>query len=69
MAHPENETFRHRYNMDGTFDSICSLCDLTIASANDVQQLFSFERSHDCYPVRLYEVASGTWPLYRSGVA
>jgi len=64
MTYPQNTTFRHRHNENGTCDSICPYCYLTIACADDEQHLFLLERIHDCDPVRLYELASGTWPLY-----
>jgi len=69
MAHPENTTFRHRHNQDGTFDSICSDCFLTIASANEEQKLYLLERIHECDPVRIYEIATGTWPPFLPSAA
>jgi len=69
MGSQDYATFRHRHNENGTFDSICPHCYLTIASALHEQNLFLLERMHECDPVRLYEIASGTWPLYFSSVA
>ena len=69
MAGPDYSIFRHQHNENDTFDSICTQCYLTIASANDEQHLFLLERIHVCDPVRLYEITSGTWPLYLPSAA
>jgi len=63
MANPENAIFRHRHNENGTFDSICPHCYLTVGSTDDEQNLFLFERSHGCDPLRLMALASGPWPI------
>jgi hypothetical protein len=69
MASQDYSTYRHRHNENGTFDSICPHCYLTVACASNEQNLFILERIHVCDPVRLYEIASGTWPLYLSTAA
>lgn len=40
--------FAHRHNLDGTWDSICTECFLTVASAWDETELLDHERGHDC---------------------
>ena len=41
-------TFRHRHNRDGTWDSICTKCYLTVQTAIREEDLAGAERSHDC---------------------
>ena len=60
MAFPENAIFQHRHNEDRSVDSVCPHCYLTVAHASDVQQLFLLESIHDCDPVLIYDIASGT---------
>ena len=40
--------FRHRHNPDGSWDSICMKCYLTVATAAKVDDLQEHEQSHDC---------------------
>ena len=40
--------FPHRYNYDGTWDSICPRCFQTIARARDEGELERAELIHDC---------------------
>jgi hypothetical protein len=42
--------FAHRYNPDGTCDSICSQCFQTIANVKDVAELPAVEGKHICDP-------------------
>ena len=42
--------FAHRQNRDGTFDSICRGCFLTIATSQSEVDLGGFERGHFCDP-------------------
>lgn len=42
--------FVHRPNHDGTFDSICPRCFVTIATRFDETDLESNERDHECDP-------------------
>jgi hypothetical protein len=47
----EDLTFRsfpHRMNRDGTFDSICPRCFVTVANAIHETDLARFERCHVC---------------------
>lgn len=41
-------TFRHRHNPDGTWDSICVKCYLTVETTMLEEDLVGAERSHDC---------------------
>ena len=41
-------TFRHRRNRNGTWDSICTKCYLTVETAMLEEDLVGAERSHDC---------------------
>src|SRR5947209_3821927 len=58
MATPtlERKTFQHRFNYDGTFDSICLSCFQTIATTNDECVLSVFEEAHACADIDLYRV-------------
>ncbi|HEY4380141.1 MAG TPA: hypothetical protein VGN01_07325 [Acidobacteriaceae bacterium] len=40
--------FPHRVNRDGSFDSICKRCFLTIASCASETELAAAEREHMC---------------------
>jgi hypothetical protein len=40
----------HQRNQDGTVDSICSLCGLTIGRSFDVDVLKALEARHVCQP-------------------
>jgi hypothetical protein len=44
------ENFRHRHNPDGTFDSICPRCYMTVASMEHEAQLTEAEKEHACAP-------------------
>lgn len=52
--------FPHRFNSDGSFDSICTLCHETVARTKNEADLNQHERSHRCDPVRLYQISQGT---------
>lgn len=43
-----NGSFVHRLNADGTIDSICLRCFITVASADSVQRVIESEQQHDC---------------------
>jgi hypothetical protein len=45
--------FAHRLNEDGTTDSICKVCFVTVANATWEADLESAEREHKCEPWRL----------------
>jgi len=52
----DNPSFVHRFNLNGTHDSICRGCFVTIASLGDETALARHERDHLCDPTRLYRV-------------
>jgi hypothetical protein len=45
--------FVRRFNLNGTMDSICNHCFLTVATAASETDLDSAERCHECDPWRL----------------
>lgn len=45
--------FPHRLNKDGTYDSICPFCFVTIACQRREEDLARFEHDHACDPHRL----------------
>jgi len=59
MSNKFGESFHHRHNRNGTHDSICSCCYMTVASATGESELHPFEDAHICDPVRLYQVSEG----------
>jgi|HubBroStandDraft_6_1064221.scaffolds.fasta_scaffold208022_2 hypothetical protein len=50
--------FPHRHNSDGSYDSICTACFVTIASVRDEELLCAHEAAHICDPVNLYRIES-----------
>jgi hypothetical protein len=57
MVHQYMSNFPHRFNADGSYDSICTLCHMTVAKAKVEAELFQHERTHRCSPIRLYQVS------------
>jgi len=55
MSPQEKRRFPHRYNADGSYDSICTVCFITIAKARDEQELAQSEAEHVCDAVRLHQ--------------
>jgi hypothetical protein len=53
--------FPHRYNRDGTYESICSVCFLTIATVRDESELALSEAGHVCDQIRLHQF--GRYPM------
>jgi hypothetical protein len=49
-ADQESRRFPHRSNEDGTFDSICPVCFITVANAAREEDLAAFECGHVCDP-------------------
>jgi hypothetical protein len=49
--------FPHRRNRDGSFDSICLKCLLTIANARTEADLAKYEKYHVCNPSVLSQQA------------
>ena len=54
MTHTHTARFVHRLNDDGTIDSICSDCFITVATAVSESVLEREEREHNCTPLPLY---------------
>jgi len=50
MVVPLPPSFPHRRNRDGSFDSICLKCLLTIATARTEVELARYEKYHVCNP-------------------
>lgn len=49
--------FIHRINEDGSIDSICRDCFVTIATARTRSELEAHEHKHDCEPMVLERYA------------
>ena len=60
MAHATRAAFPHRRNPNGHFDSICTQCFLTIATAATEAELKAGESAHDCRGFNLREIMHGT---------
>ena len=45
--------FPHRINSDGTIDSICQRCFVTVGSSTVESDLESMEAAHTCEPARI----------------
>ena len=52
------KAFPHRYNPDGSYDSICTACLKTVARAWNENELSSPESAHICDPARIRRIAS-----------
>jgi hypothetical protein len=44
--------FAHRHNKDGSYDSICLYCFLTVATEVQEGQLSEPEQEHSCYEMQ-----------------
>ena len=49
MAEYTDTIFPHRHNPDGTFDSICPWCFLTVSAKRNETELAGDESNHVCY--------------------
>jgi hypothetical protein len=58
-----NTSFAHRLNGNGTHDSICTSCFVTVANLRDESELAPHERNHICDPVLFYQAREN--PLAR----
>lgn len=58
MSSSAIDKYCHRRNEDGTFDSICRSCFLTVATTKNEDQLDMFERQHVCDISLLQHLAS-----------
>ena len=50
MVHQYKPNFPHRFNSDGSYGSICTLCRLTVATERTEAELCQHERNHKCNP-------------------
>jgi hypothetical protein len=57
MLPHQRRTFPHRLNPNGSYDSICTECHLTVASSRDEAVLAQHELEHVCNSSRLYQLA------------
>jgi hypothetical protein len=57
MVHQYTPDFPHRFNVNGSFDSICTLCHMTVATAKIEAELSQHERVHVCNAIRMFQVA------------
>ena len=49
--------FPHRHTRNGSHDSICTRCHLTVASVRNESDLALYEQDHACNPIRLYQLS------------
>ena len=54
-------TFAHRPNSNGTIDSICMTCFMTIATKPTENELVHDENRHDCKEVAMEKVVIASW--------
>jgi len=52
--------YYHRRNRDGTHDSLCTGCYMTIATVSEESHLRKIEDAHVCDPVRLFHIREYT---------
>lgn len=55
-------SYAHRHNSDGSYDSICTKCYSTVATAESEGSLASSESAHICQPSALYLANQGSIP-------
>jgi hypothetical protein len=48
MATTQDPFFPHRLNEDGSYDSICTRCFATVASARTLEELHARDKEHTC---------------------
>lgn len=56
MLLSSRKDFPHRRKPNGTFDSICTRCFLTVANADTEAELRVPERAHDCRGFNMSEI-------------
>src|SRR5580692_5968371 len=61
MHPPGRIIFPHRRNGDGSYDSICILCYVTVATNEDETKLRPYELTHVCTPLRFSWVREGSF--------
>jgi len=50
MNHHSGQSYVHRPNKDGSYDSICTRCYATVASVRNEAELIMHEGNHTCIP-------------------
>ena len=50
MDRQTSPRYPHRRNADGSHDSICTVCFVTVASAREESELTGHEQAHVCNP-------------------
>jgi hypothetical protein len=66
MPLPQKPNFPIRRNTNGTYESICTACLATVATAQHEWELGRHESSHVCEPMSLYRVSHGLLPSPRA---
>ena len=61
-------SFPHRRNTDGTHDSICTRCFVTVATVVNESELTGHESAHVCKPMNLYRFREGESTLYEASL-
>jgi hypothetical protein len=54
-------SFPHRHNANGTYDSICTRCFVTVATVRNEAELAGRESAHICDPVDLCRLDQGAY--------
>ena len=62
MPLPLKPSFPHRRNVDGSHDSICTVCLATVATVQREWELADCESTHVCEPMNLYRISHGLLP-------
>jgi hypothetical protein len=57
MVHQYMPNFPHRLNPDGSYDSVCTLCLSTVATAKSERELTPHEKNHICDELHVYQVS------------
>jgi hypothetical protein len=65
MPLPLKPSFPHRRNVDGSHDSVCTMCLATVATVQHEWELTRHESDHKCEPMNLYRVSHGMLPLQK----
>jgi hypothetical protein len=60
-------SFPHRHNIDGTHDSICTSCFVTVATVVNETELSGHESAHVCDPMDEYRFSQRTSVPYEAG--
>jgi len=51
--------FHHMQNRCDSYDSICEVCFMTVATVSEESELAPVEDIHVCDPVRVYQISEG----------